>query len=201
MSAAFDNAPAFHVQNHAGVDGLGKIVGDEKSRALGMEPLKSFEDCGLVPFIQAGRRLIKDEDGGIANSGPGDRDPLALALRKSHATLAENCLVTQRQSRDEFVRIGEARCGFDFRGRSTRRRAPDVLANRGCKEHIVLQYDAYLGTQRFKGELTNIMTIDQHPALHRIVKPQNQTEQSALAATGRADHYDMLPRLDIELDL
>ena len=73
-------------------------MGDEKSRALGMEPLKSFEDCGLVPLIQAGRRLIEDEDGGIANRGPGYCDPLALALGKSHATLAKNRLVPQRQS-------------------------------------------------------------------------------------------------------
>src|SRR6266404_3240504 len=173
MSAAFDNAPAFHIQNYAGVDGLGKIMGDEKSRALGMEALKSFEDSGLVPFVQTGRRLIKDKDGGIANRGPGYRDPLALALRKGHATLAENRLVTQRQSRDEFVSIGEARCRFDFRSRSTRRRARDVLANGRRKEHVILQYDSDLRTQRFKRELANIMAIDKHPAMHRIVKSQN----------------------------
>src|SRR2546421_3360586 len=104
MSSAFDNTPALHVQDYARIDGLGKIMGDKQSRALGMEPFESFENCGFVALIQAGRRLIQDEDGGIANRGPGYGYPLALSLGKSHATLAENCLVAQRQRRDEFVR-------------------------------------------------------------------------------------------------
>src|SRR5262249_29938985 len=58
-----------------------QAVRDEECGAVAGELLDRLADQGLVLDIDGARRLVEDEDGGVAEHRPGQRDSLALAAR------------------------------------------------------------------------------------------------------------------------
>src|SRR3989442_1293514 len=112
-----------------------------------MKAIQGLEHGGFALLIQSSRRLVQEENRGFADGGTSNGYALSLALGESHTALAENGFVTLWQGRDELVRVGEARRGLDLLKRSSRASAADVLADAGCKQHVILQHRADLRSE------------------------------------------------------
>src|SRR5258708_34562273 len=102
----------------------------------------------LVVLIQAGHRLIENQDRRFANGGASDGQPLPLTLRKGGATFPDDGVVALRQGGDELVRVGESGRGFDFRLRGAGCAVCDIVPHAGGKQNVVLQNDADRGAER-----------------------------------------------------
>src|SRR6266571_2628282 len=74
-----------------------QIMGDEKGRATLVESIERFGHRPLVLSVQAGHWLVEYENGGLANGGPRDGDPLSLPVRERHPALAQNRFIAARR--------------------------------------------------------------------------------------------------------
>ena len=91
---------------------------DDRS-ATADKPLQRLVDQPLAHQIDLAGRLVEDQDFGIAQNGPGERNPLALTARQGSPSLPDASLVAIGQMRmDELVRKRSA--GRRFRA-ATRR--------------------------------------------------------------------------------
>src|SRR5436190_19638553 len=97
--------------------------------------------------------------------------------------------------------MGEARLAFDLLLIDPGSRPGNVVAHTGRKQDVVLQNHPDLGTQRLEGELPNVLPIDQDPALVRIIKAKQQTNQGRFAASGRTEDGQALAGSDLKGDV
>ncbi len=96
---------------------------------------------GLVLGIDCGRRLVEDDDGGVFQHHPGDRDSLALAARELDAALAGDRRVAVREPGDEVVDTRPLGRLDDLFMRCARPADEDVLLDALVeKEHVLLDY-------------------------------------------------------------
>ena len=77
----------------------------------------------------------------------------------------------------------------------------DVLHDRAGEEIIHLQNQAHLLVQRFAGDVADVVAVDQHAALLRLIEAGDQGDDAALAAAGGADQGDHLAGLGFEVDV
>jgi len=54
-------------------------MGHDEDRTLTAERVHRLLNGALGLGVQGARRLVEDQDCGVAQDGPGDRDPLALS--------------------------------------------------------------------------------------------------------------------------
>ena len=79
--------------------------------APALEALQGLLDAGLVFGIDAGKRLVEDQDRRIFQERARDRQPLTLAAREAYSALADHCVVRVWQAHNEPVRVGGATGG------------------------------------------------------------------------------------------
>ena len=75
---------------------------DEDGPTLGEAPDRR-QDVGLGRAVETGRRLVEEEQRSVAEEGPGQRDPLALAGGEASAPLAEHGANALRQPSDHVA--------------------------------------------------------------------------------------------------
>ena len=107
VPATFDDPPFIDHEDHIGALNCGQPMGDHNSGLAFDQPVQSIENQFFRRRIQPRARLIQNQDRRIANNGPGDGDPLALASGERHAPLADNRVVPFRHLLDELVGIGQ----------------------------------------------------------------------------------------------
>src|SRR5947199_5967041 len=116
VRAAFDDAPAFQVEDLIGTCREIQSVGDEEGRPALSETFQSLDDGLLVFPVQTGGRLIQDQNGNPAYRGTRDRDPLALAVGQRDAPLTQHGIVPVGHRRGEFGGARETGGCLDLRG-------------------------------------------------------------------------------------
>ena len=84
-----------------------------------------------------------------------------------------------------------------------RRRAGegDVVAQAAGEQERLLRHDAQLTTQRVERHVAQIVAVDQHAALGRVVEARDQLRQSRFARAGLADERDRLAGRDAQVDV
>ena len=76
-------------------------------------PLQRFNNGLFRSGIQAARRLIKNQNGRVAQNRARDGDPLFLSPGEAATSLRHESLVAFRESRNKLVGIGRYRGGND----------------------------------------------------------------------------------------
>src|SRR5205809_3771003 len=147
VRAAFDDAPAFQVEDLIGACREIQSVRDEEGRPALSETFQSLDDGLLVLPVQSGGRLIQDQNGSPAYRGTRDRDPLALSVGQSDAPLTQHGVVPVGHRRDEFVGARETGGCLDLRGGHVGCAEGDVVPHTCREQEGVLEYDAHLCTQ------------------------------------------------------
>ena len=80
MAAGFDDTAVFHDVNDIGAHGRGEAVGDDERRAADGELPETVQPVGLGPGVHRRGRFVEDDDGGLAQESPRQRNPLPLVL-------------------------------------------------------------------------------------------------------------------------
>ena len=89
-------APPLEDEDDVGVAHRRQAVGDDQRRP----PLESGVERSLhrhlALAVEVGGGFVEDDEPRTPEEQPGDRDPLALPLRKRHAAFSNDCVVTAR---------------------------------------------------------------------------------------------------------
>ena len=85
----------------------GEAVRDDEHRAAIHHAVEGLLDEALTLRIERTRRLVEHQDRRVGDQGAGDRQPLALAARETHAVFADHRIVALRQARDEFGGVAD----------------------------------------------------------------------------------------------
>ncbi len=133
VPAALDDSPLVENQDAVGADHARQPMREDQRRATGRQTVDRLLNRRLVFRVDRGESLVEDQDRRVAQQGAGDRQALALAAGEQHTALADHRGVTLRQSRDELVRVGVARRGFDFRVVGVGPAEPEVLLDRAVE--------------------------------------------------------------------
>ena len=91
--AALNNMTIIHNQHLIGVADSRKTMRYHEGSTSLQQFVEGLLDELLGAGVDAGSRLIKDEDAGISEDSAGDGDQLTLPLREQAATLADFGLV------------------------------------------------------------------------------------------------------------
>ena len=105
MAALLDDAAVVHDQDARGALHGRQSVGDDDRGAVGHHPLQRLLHGNFALGIERAGRLVEQQDGGIAQDGPSQRDALALAARQGDAALADAGVVALLQRGDEGVSV------------------------------------------------------------------------------------------------
>jgi hypothetical protein len=114
VPAALHDPPLVHHLDAVRLDHRREPVRDDDRRAAPHQPLEGLLDERLAPGVERARGLVEDEDPGILQHGPRDRDPLPLPARELDAALADQRVVTSGKAADEAVGVRRAGCRLDF---------------------------------------------------------------------------------------
>src|SRR6185295_15431466 len=158
-------------------------------------------DRGFRGLVERRRRLIEQQQRGIADDRARDRDALALPARQRVAALTDRRVVFLRQAHDVAVNLGLARRCLDLLVAGAFLAEPDVLPDRHVEQHVLLEHDRHATTQRLAGHAADIDAVDRHPPLVRRVKAQDQVEQRALARAAGTDDRDTLADAELEAEI
>ena len=177
--------------------GLGLVMGDVDEG--GVDTLTQLDYLGahLVPQlrVEVGKRLVHEEDGGVAHDGAADCDALALAagerlrlavevlgdvedLRRLAHLLVDNVLLLLAQLQRE---------GHIFIHRHVR------------VERVVLEHHCDVAVLR--GNVVHELAVDVKLALGDLFQPCHHAQRGGLAAAGRADQNDEFLVRDVKVEL
>src|SRR6266702_6916061 len=188
--AALLHAPVFEVEDQIRPGREPRLVRDQEGRATGGHALQGVDDRPFVLLVQAGGGLVQDEDRGLADRRPGDRDALALAVRERHAALTQHRVIALRQRLDEAGGVGETRRRLDRFRRGARSDVGDVVAHRRGEEQAVLKHHAHLRAERRERVLAHVARVDQHAPRGGVVQPEHEARECGLTASGRPHESD-----------
>ena len=201
VRAALDDLPILDHQYQVGLAYRGQPMGDHERGPvldhLGQRAL----DVVFRANVNAGGRVVEDEDGRVQEQRASYGQALALSPRQGDASLADRRAVALRQTYYEIVKLGYLG-GADHIGVGCVIDAVlDVVANRGAEDEHVLQDDPDVPAKRRQRGLAGIRPIDQHTSRGDIVEPGDKVHQGALARSGRPEDGDELSGLDLEADV
>ena len=175
-------------------------MGDQDRRAAVHQLLHLAPHVVVGLDVQAGHRLIEDEDAGVAQDHPGDRQPLPLPTRQGGAPLADDRVVAVGEADDVVVDLRLTGSGLDLGVGSVETAVGDVRPDRRGEQEGFLQDEPDLGTNRVAIERAHIVAVEGDHTGVGMVEPGDQADEGALADAGLTDDSDALPRLDPEVD-
>ena len=119
----------------------------EDDRAMGEQPGKSIVEKCLGVVIQRCRWFLDNQQGWIAEDGPGQGNAELFADSEGVPQFADGGLVAVRQLLNEMMGMGHLGGLDNLRQRVTGIAAADVVGDRIVEDKVVLQDDGDLGTQ------------------------------------------------------
>ena len=142
MRAALDDAAVVEDDDLVGVAHRGEAVRDRDHRPALREPLERGLHRALGLRVERRGGLVEDEDRGIAQDRPRDRDALLLAAREPVAALADDGLVALGERGDQVVDLPGAGGLLDLVVRRVGPGEAEVLPHRGVEQVRLLRDDA-----------------------------------------------------------
>ena len=134
-------------EDAVGVDDRREPVADAHDRAARARVGEAAAQVGLGAGVERARRLVKDEDGRVAEQRPGDGEALALAAAHPHAAVSEDGLIAGREARDELVQLRRLGGGDDLLVGRVGAAEGDVRPHRRVEDERVLEDHAELAPQ------------------------------------------------------
>ena len=117
----------------------GQAVGDDQRGAALHQLVQRLLHQPFAFGVERAGGLVEQQDGGVAQHGPGDGDALALAAGEPHAALAEEGVEAFGQALEEFVGVGGLGGGAHLGVGGVRAAVADVVPARAGEEHRLLR--------------------------------------------------------------
>ena len=201
MRAARHDPTFLQKQHHVGVRNRLQVVGDHETGLAGHQPLERLAHLRLALDVEAGHRLVQDQDRGMEQERARDGDTLPLAARESRAALADEGVVTMLQLADELVGVRRPGRGHDLPQARLGSPVGDVLPDRRAEQQRLLKHDPDLAAQRLAPIPPDVDAVDEDGSLLRLVETQDQADNRRLPRPRRSDQGDTLARGGGEGDL
>ena len=113
-------------------------------------------DQPLADRVEGRRRLVEDQDAGVLEQDPGDRDPLLLAARQLVAALADHRVVAVGQLGDPIVDRRRARGRDQLVVGRLGPGVAQVVADRRVEQVRLLGHEADRLAQRGEGDPADV---------------------------------------------
>ncbi len=166
----------------------------------GEQPAQRRLDAALGVQVDVRGRLVEDR-GSAGRRRARGRRRRAGAGRRTAARRARRSRVSRpcsRRSMNSHAPTARAR-GLELRRRVASGPAErDVLADRPAEQERLLRDDPHLRAQRRARHVAQVVAVDEHPPLGRVVEARDELGERRLAGAGRADERDGLRRRDVE---
>src|SRR5215208_6977159 len=198
MASVFDYPAVLQNKDEVRASHGVEIVGNDQGRLPGHEAIQGFLHLRLALDVESRHRLVQDQDGGVADDGPGDGYSLALPSGEGVAPLADDGLVSIFEVNDEVVGVG---CfgGLDnLLRRSVQLSVDDVLLDGGAEEDRVLEDDPDLLAQGLELVVLYVSPIDPDGASSGFVEAEDKADKGRLAGSRSADQRHPLAGKDVE---
>src|SRR6266540_4051379 len=108
MLSGFDDLSFSEHINHVSLANCCQPVRDDDRGLVFHQTLQRFEYKLFRRGVQAGGRLVQQQNRSVVDDCARDGDPLALATGKRLATFTDHCVIAARHSLDEFVSVARA---------------------------------------------------------------------------------------------
>ena len=201
MVAHLDDAPFLQSDDLVGVADGAQAVGDDQRRAAPQHRFQRLLDQVLRLGVHRRGGLVQDEDTGVGQDGPRQRQPLFLAPAQLDAPLADLGVVAFGQRLDELVGVGRLGGGDKLLVAGVRLAVEQVLAHGAVEQEGVLQHHGHVAAQRVQRDLPQIMAVQSDPPLNGIVETAEQIGDAGLARAAGADQRHHLAGLHLEGDV
>src|SRR3954469_3459395 len=194
-----DQAAVLHLHDPLAhlVDDLVVVSGHDDGRAGAVDPVEQPHDADAGRRVEVAGRLVRQQDRGPVDEGPGDRDPLLLAAGE---LVREAALLAGEADEVEHLRHG------------VRDRVPGLADHLQRERHVlehglvrqqpeVLEHHTDLTAQLRDlpvRQPPDVLARHVHDAAARPLLAQHQAQESGLARSGRTDEEDELPLDDLE---
>ena len=142
MRARGDHPATIEQDHPAGERDRREPVRDDEGRPVLEQCVERGVDLLLDMDVDRAGRVVEDEDRGIEQEGPRDRDPLSLAARQRVAALTHDRCVPVGEPHDEPVRVRCACSGLDLLVRCARLAVGDVVPARDREQERLVLHDA-----------------------------------------------------------
>ena len=114
VGAALDDAAALEHDYQIGAADRGEPVSDDERGAVAYDLGEGPLDLVLGADVDAGRRVVEDQNGRVEQQGPSNGEPLPLAPGQRYPALADQRVVAAGQAVDEVVQLRDSRRGDDL---------------------------------------------------------------------------------------
>ena len=188
VGAQFGDAAGYEDGDLVGVAGGGDAVGDEDGGPALHDGAKALEDAFFGVSIDAGERVVEDEDARVADDGAGDGGALLLAAGESDAALADHGVEALGELEDLGGDVGDGGGFFDLLGGCLGDTEGDVLADGLREEECFLWDEAYVFAQGVEGEAADGFSVDEDGTESGVVEAGDEADEGGFAGAGGA--YD-----------
>src|SRR5215472_2506200 len=178
----------------------GQAMGDGEGGPIPSQSIRRPLDRSLAKRIHRRRRLIQNDNSGIAEQASGQSDPLLFSMRQTPPTRCDDGVVTVRLLHDELMSTSGSRRGNNLRKIGTRPAIADIFRNSAAEEERFLEHQADLFAEVVEAELADVHAVDLDGPLIGLVEAAKQVHQSRLANPRAPDNADVFARTDIEID-
>ncbi len=192
MGAVGDDPPGIDHDDPVGALGAAEPVGDDDRGAAGEEDTQRSFDVDLGLGVQIRRGLVENDDRRVHQERPTEGDELALPRREAAASLPDRRVETIWQ---RLQPLGDAHGPAhvpDLAIRRVRLAVAEVVPQRPVEEEVVLGDERGRSGPRGEGEALQVVAVDRHGSLGRVVEAQQQLGDRRLPRPGLADDGEPL---------
>ena len=198
MVTAFDQATMLQHQDLVRVgDGRQPVRNGQRGTMLG-NTAERGQDFLFGPAVERACRLVQQQDRRILHQRAGNGDALFLAAGEFQSALADFGIQPLGQALDQRHDRCRLCRGDHLFAPGAAAAIGDVVTDGVVEQHAILRDDPDLLAQTVLGNLCNILSVDQDAALLRVVEPEQQSPDRALARARRADDRNMTARRNLE---
>src|SRR5215475_14706699 len=183
MGAEFDDLAVSQVNDHIGIPHRGNAMGDEQSGPSLHEPLQFPQDFLFSLYVYTGEGVVEDQNRGVFDDRSGKSGSLFLAAGQTNAALTDDGLELMAEGFDGRQQLGDPRRFLCFLAVAAVQTEQNIVVDGSGKEKDVLR-DKADGSLHFGDRYAlDIPAVDKNSPVRWFEKPQEQTNQSALART------------------
>ena len=193
MGPLFDNRAVVDDQNLVRTANCTQPMGDDKAGAPRHQAQHRLLNVLLGARIDTAGCLVQDQNAGVGEDRPGNRQQLTLALAQVAAPFGEQRGITVGQAVNKLLGIRQL-CGLHHLGvAGIQATITNVRQHRVGKEIGILEDNTQLAAQFILLERAKVMAINIDRALVDIIKPGKQVDDCRLPGTSRANQRKGLP--------
>ena len=194
MRAALGDPSAVDHEDHVGLQDGGEPVRDGDRRPALHQRLQRRLHQALRVGVEAGRRLVQDQDARVLQDHARDREALLLAARELVPALPHDRVVPLGELDDPVVDVGGPGGGLQLLLGRVGLAVQQVAADRRVEQVRLLRDHADHVADRLERDLPHVDAVDLDGALLHVVEAGHQVRDRGLAGAARTDERRELTR-------